>query len=108
LAKVCLNASAQHGRTITRDRYEEVRDRMAARMATESGRQIYNRRPHMAETTFAILKAVMDVRRFLLRGSEKVKTEWTWAVTAFNIGKLVRAIGRLRADFDELAAGTEG
>jgi hypothetical protein len=50
----------------------------------------------------------MDVRRFLLRGLEKVKTEWTWAATAFNIGKLVRELARLRAEFARMIAETEG
>jgi transposase len=108
LAKACLDSKAQHGRTITRDPYEGARERMAAKMATQPARQLYNQRPHIAETPFALLKSVMDVRRFLLRGLEKVKTEWTWAVTAFNIGKLVRELGRLRAEFAKLAAATEG
>ena len=50
----------------------------------------------------------MDLRRFLLRGLEKVKTEWTWSVTAFNLGKLVRELARLRAEFAILMTGTEG
>ena len=58
----------------------------------------------MAETPFGILKSVMGLRQFLLRGLEKVKTEWRWAATAFNIVKLVRGIGRLRAQFAEMAA----
>ncbi len=45
----------------------------------------------------------MGLRQFLLRGLEKVKTEWRWAATAFNIVKLVRGIGRLRAQFAEIA-----
>ena len=108
LAQACLDSKTQHGRTITRDRYEGARERMAAKMATEAARQLYNQRPHMAETTFGLLKSVMNVRRFLLRGLEKVKTEWSWAVTAFNLGKLVRELGRLRAEFAKLIAATEG
>jgi transposase len=104
LAAVCLSPQSKHGRTITRDPYEEVRERTAARMATESGRQLYNQRPRIAETTFGILKSVMGLRQFLLRGLEKVKTEWRWATTAFNIIKLVRAIGRMRAASRQLAA----
>jgi hypothetical protein len=50
----------------------------------------------------------MDIRQFLLRGLEKVKTEWLWACTAFNLGKLAREIGRLRAEFSRLAAEEAG
>jgi transposase len=108
LAAACLDKNAQHGRTITRDGFEPFRDRTAARIASESGRQIYNQRPRIAETPFAILKHIMDLRRFLLRGLDKVKTEWTWGVTAFNIGKMVRELTRLRAEFADLIAETEG
>jgi transposase len=104
LAAVCLSAKSQRGRTITRDPYEAVRERTAARMATPAARQLYNQRPRIAETTFGILKSVMGLRQFLLRGLEKVKTEWRWAATAFNLAKLVRAIARLRAEVAALAA----
>ena len=57
----------------------------------------------VAETPFAILKAVMGIRQFLLRGLEKVKTEWLWAVTSFNLAKLVREIKKLRAESAQLA-----
>ncbi len=108
LAQQCLNAQAQHGRTITRDPFEGARERMAAKMASESAREIYNQRPHIAETPFALLKSVMGMRRFLLRGLDNVKTEWTWAATALNVGKLVRELGRMRAEFAELIAAPEG
>jgi hypothetical protein len=104
LAEACLSPKSKQGRTISRDAYEEVRERTATRMASESGRQLYKQRPRIAETTFGILKSVMGLRQFLLRGLEKVKTEWRWAITAFNLVKLVRAIGRLRAERAPLAA----
>ena len=103
LAGACISKQNQRGRTITRDEYEEVRERTAARMATESGRQLYTQRPRIAETPFGLLKRVMGLRQFLLRGLEKVKTEWRWACTAFNLGKLVRELARLRAELTELA-----
>jgi transposase len=97
LAAVCLSRKSARGRTITRDPYEAVRERTAARMAAPAARQLYNQRPRIAETPFGILKAVMGLRQFLLRGLEKVKTEWCWAATAFNLAKLVRATRQLRA-----------
>jgi transposase len=103
LAAACMLSTNKHGRTISRDEYEEVRERTAARIRTETGRKIYNQRARIAETPFAILKHVMGVRRFLLRGLEKVKTEWRWATTAFNVMKLARAIGKMRAEGVEIA-----
>ena len=104
LATACVSSKSKGGRTVTRDPYEEVRERTAARMATASARELYKQRPRIAETTFGILKSVLGLRQFLLRGLEKVKMEWRWAATAFNLAKLVRAIGRLRAELLQLAA----
>lgn len=98
LAAACLGAENKHGRTITRDEYEPVRERTAARMSSPSGKELYRQRPRIAETPFGILKSIMRLRQFLLRGLEKVKTEWLWAATAFNIVKLARAWAILRAE----------
>jgi len=103
LASACLSAKARHGRTITRDPHEAVRERVAARMTTEAARKVYDQRPRIAETTFGILKHVFGLRQFLLRGLQKVRTEWTWAATAFNLLKLVRELGRLRAEWATLS-----
>ena len=108
LAEKCLSPHSKHGRTITRDEYEEVRERTAARMATDAARQLYNRRPHIAETPFAIMKSIMGIRQFLLRGLPKVQMEWRWGCTAFNLGKLVRELARMRAEVSKLAAQVGG
>jgi len=107
LAAACLSPESRNGRTVTRDEFEEARERAAARMATAAAREVYNQRPRIAETTFGILKSVMGLRQFLLRGLDKVKTEWLWACTSFNLGKLVRETARLRAELDQLATVTE-
>jgi hypothetical protein len=107
LAGQCVSPKSKHGRTITRDEFEEVRERTAARMSTPAAQEIYNQRPRIAETTFGILKGVYGLRQFLLCGLEKVRTEWRWATTAFNLKKLVTNIARLRAEFAALALETE-
>ena len=107
LADVCLSRQSKGSRTITRDEYEPLRERMAARMNTSEGRRVYQQRPRIAETPFGILKAVMGIRQFLLRGLEKVNMEWLWAVTAFNLAKLARMMAILRAERAEFAWGAE-
>jgi len=104
LADACLSPQTKHGRTVRRDEYEEVRERTAARMSSASAKAIYKQRQWIAETTFGILKSIMGLRQFLLRGLEKVKTEWLWAVTAFNLIKMSRHIGTLRAETAKCAA----
>jgi hypothetical protein len=103
LAKECLDPKAKRGRTVTRDRHEPARERMHAKMQTEEGRTTYNRRMHIGETPFAVIKGILDVRRFLLRGLEKVRTEWRWVCTAYNVKKLIAALEALRAEGGEVA-----
>jgi len=108
LAKECLDPQAKRGRTISRDGHEPERERMHAKMQTEEGRKTYNRRMHIGETPFAIIKGLMDVRRFLLRGLEKVRTEWCWVCTAYNLKKLIAALAALRAAGREIPASMRG
>ena len=108
LAKECLDAKAKRGRTVTRDGHEPARERMHAKMQTEAGRTIYNRRMHIGETSFAIIKNIFEVRRFLLRGLEKVRTEWRWVCTAYNLKKLMAAIAVPRAQGVKMAVSVKG
>lgn len=107
LAAQCKSPTSKDGRTITRDEFEEIRERTAARMNTERAKEIYDERPRIAETSFGILKAVFGLRQFLLCGLEKVRIEWRWAATAFNLIKIVRNVTRMRLQFAALAADTE-
>ena len=87
-----------------RDEYDVHREAAAARMASESGEQKYRRRMWMAETPFAVIKQVLGVRQFLLRGRENVQTEWLWTCCAFNLRKMVRHMAQLRKEQAEMAA----
>jgi transposase len=104
----CRSEKAKRGRSVSRDEHAQRREEFAEKMSRPESRAIYQRRFHAAETPFAILKQIMNLRQFLHRGLEKVKTEWLWACTALNLAKLVRAIGRLRAHFSRLMAEGEG
>jgi len=98
LATECLGKKART-RTVSRDQHEPLREAQAARMASERGREVYGRRAWIAETPFAFIKTWMGLRQFLLRGTTKVRTEWLWSCTAFNLHKLIREIAKLRARF---------
>jgi hypothetical protein len=108
LAQECLDAKAKRGRTVTRDGHEPARERMHAKMQTDHGKNTYNRRMHIGETPFAIIKGILDVRRFLLRGLEKVRTEWRWVCTAYNLKKLIAVLAALRAEGGDRAVVPRG
>jgi transposase len=95
LAGACLKGEVA-ARTVSRDEHERLREAMDARLRTEAGRATYARRAWACETVFGCLKTVMRLRQFLLRGLDKVKTEWLWTCAAYNLRKLVWALGRER------------
>lgn len=106
LAERCrTNADAKRGRKVTRDGYEAVRRRHRERMRQAEAQARYKQRLHFGETPFAVLKAALDLRRFLLRGIEGVRQEWLWGCTAFNLKKLIGLWDGLRAKRAE--AGTK-
>lgn len=88
-AKLCCK-NPDKGRLISRDQYEDHRERLRRRMATDNGREIYKRRKHTVEPRIGHIKHNLGVRRFLRRGLEKVKTEWMLVCTAVNVGIVLR------------------
>ena len=88
-AKLCCK-NPEKGRLISRDQYEDHRERLRRRMATEEGREIYKRRKHTVEPRIGHVKHNLGLRRFMRRGIEKVKTEWSMVCTAVNVGIMLR------------------
>lgn len=93
---------------MSRDGFEQVRRRHSERMQQEDAKERYKRRQHYGETPFAVLKAALDLRRFLLRGIAGVQQEWLWGCTAFNLKKLMSLWGTLRAQLNETAVTAAG
>jgi len=63
-------------------------ERMAYRLQTKDGRELYAKRKSTVEPTFGIIKAAMGFRTFLLRGLNKVSGEWQLVCTAYNLKRL--------------------
>jgi hypothetical protein len=98
LADLCRkNPNAKKGREVFRDIYEVYREKQREAMRTEAFQQGNRRRSHYGETQFAIMKHVIGIRRFLLRGIEGVTQEWLWGATAFNLKKLIGIISKHRS-----------
>jgi hypothetical protein len=63
---------------------------MRSRMKEERSRKRYALRKQTVEPRIGQIKHVQGVRRFLHRGLDAVRHEWTLVCTAVNIGILLR------------------
>jgi transposase len=63
---------------------------MRQKLLSSEGRRRYNKRIATVEPVFAQIKYIMGFRRFLLRGADKVKTEFSIVCTAYNIKKILK------------------
>ena len=73
-----------------------LREAMAQKVHSDAGREVYRQRQSVAESPFGVIKNVMGVRQFLLRGLDNVRTEWRWVCTAYNLRILVKWMRRQR------------
>jgi transposase len=62
--------------------------KMAHRLKTQRGKQLYALRKQTPEPVFGIIKSVMGFRQFLLRGFANVKGEWNLVTMSWNIRRM--------------------
>ncbi len=67
------------------------KDAMRAKLQTDEGRAIYRRRKAVVEPVFGQQKEARGFRRFLLRGTDKVRGEWSLICAGHNLLKIFRA-----------------
>ena len=72
------------------------KQKMARKLKTKRGKEIYKKRKETVEPVFGIIKSVMGFRQFMLRGIEKVNTEWSLVCVAYNMKRLHRLMAGLR------------
>jgi len=89
--RAACTTSTTKGRSITIGPDDARLRQHRAVMATAAARATYRRRKTLPEPAFGILKEQQAARRFLLRGLDHVRAEWTLLATAFNLRTLARA-----------------
>jgi transposase len=75
---------------------ENYTARMRRKIDSEQGRYRYSRRLGIVEPVFANINSAHRLRRFSLRGSTKVNTQWQLFCLVHNIGKIHRFGKRTR------------
>ena len=66
-------------------------ERMKRKLQTRAGQAIYARRKTIVEPVFGQIKQAQGFRQFLLRGVDKVRSEWALVCATHNVLKLHRA-----------------
>ena len=74
----------------------DAKGRMARKLRKKEGREIYAKRKTIVEPVFGQTKEGRGLRRFLLRGLEKVDGEWLLWGTTHNLNKLWRYLKKQR------------
>lgn len=65
-------------------------EKMRHKLGTATGKLLYAARKHIVEPVFGQIKGVRGIRKFLLRGLEKVSAEWQLICLTHNLLKIWR------------------
>jgi len=69
---------------------ESVKEKMACKLRSATGKSLYAARKHIIEPVFGQIKSARGIRKFLLRGKEKVSAEWQLICLTHNLLKVWR------------------
>ncbi len=86
--EVCISKETGKYRQVLIYENDIFKEKMRKKLSSNKGREKIRRRKAIVEPVFAQIKYIMGFNRFLLRGIEKVKTEFSLMSTAYNIKKL--------------------
>ena len=84
--------TSQRGRRIEVSLHADALTAHRRWMQTAEARDAFRRRKQLIEPVFGIIKEQQAGRRFLLRGLEAVRSEWTLLAVAFNLRTLAKAL----------------
>ena len=82
-------ARVEHGAALSPIRLSKTQRRMRQKLRGPTGQAVYRRRKALVEPVWGTLKEQRGMRRFRLRGLEKVNIEFTLAAISFNLTRLL-------------------
>ena len=71
-----------------------VKEKMEHKLRSATGKALYAARKHIVEPVFGQIKSARGIRKFLLRGLEKVSAEWQLICLTHNLLKIWRRASR--------------
>ncbi len=74
-----------------------AKEKMEHKLRTVTGKLLYAARKHIVEPVFGQIKSVRGIRKFLLRGLEKVSAEWQLICLTHNVLKIWRHTSAAKA-----------
>jgi transposase len=80
----------KHNRTITREANEGLMEAMAARMQEQPWK--FKLRKTLAEHPYGTIKRWFGYTHFLLKGLEKVRTEWSLTTLVYNLKRVLNLV----------------
>jgi len=72
-----------------------AKEKMRHKLASATGKLLYAARKHIVEPVFGQIKSARGIRKFLLRGLEKVAAEWQLICLTHNLLKIWRCRARV-------------
>jgi transposase len=75
-----------------------AKQRMQEKLRAATGKALYAARKQIVEPVFGMIKSARGIRKFLLRGLEKVSAEWQLICLTHNLLKIWRRHNRVAAD----------
>jgi transposase len=90
VASAAAEQSDSSGQKKKQTAEQQAKEKMAQKVKTEKGRELYARRKVIVEPVFGQIKETRGFRQFSLRGLEKVNGEWRLVCLTHNLIKIWR------------------
>ena len=89
-APVPAEAAAPSAEAAAPSAEASAKEKMQRKLRTATGKALYAARKHIVEPVFGMIKSARGIRKFLLRGLEKVSAEWQLICLTHNLLKIWR------------------